>query len=149
MASFTLTPLTPNSPATSNSQTTPASSPEDFYDARGESPTSEILPETLSSNLSKIKFTVGDSDEDVSRNRKPIKSINGHHHHHHARSQGKNSPSTPRAARTGKACLDLYNKQGAKELTDEEILLLVKEKHIPAYQLEKAVDDLERGVKIR
>ena len=34
-------------------------------------------------------------------------------------------------------------------LTDEEILQLVSSKHIPAYKLEKALADYERGVAIR
>jgi hydroxymethylglutaryl-CoA reductase (NADPH) len=34
-------------------------------------------------------------------------------------------------------------------LSDDEVILLVKNKHIPGYQIEKAVDDPERGVGIR
>jgi len=34
-------------------------------------------------------------------------------------------------------------------LTDEEVLLLVDSKHIPAYKLEKQLGDYERGVAIR
>lgn len=53
-------------------------------------------------------------------------------------------------ARSLDECLSIYNSHlGASELTDEEVRLLVKHKHIPAYQIEKAVDDPERGVKIR
>ncbi|KAJ8984512.1 hypothetical protein NQ317_010983 [Molorchus minor] len=48
-------------------------------------------------------------------------------------------------------CLAIYNNSdlGAVALTDEEVILLVKNKHIAAYQIEKAVDDPERGVMIR
>lgn len=47
-------------------------------------------------------------------------------------------------------CLEIYKSElGASALTDEEVIQLVKQKHIAAYQLEKAVGDLERGVKIR
>ncbi|KAF7993338.1 hypothetical protein HCN44_006398 [Aphidius gifuensis] len=47
-------------------------------------------------------------------------------------------------------CLAIYKSElGASELTDIEVLQLVKNKHIPAYQLEKAVGDMERGVGIR
>lgn len=47
-------------------------------------------------------------------------------------------------------CLSIYKSDdGAKPLTDEEVIALVHEKHIPAYQLEKAVEDPERGVSIR
>lgn len=38
---------------------------------------------------------------------------------------------------------------GASALTDVEVIQLVKKKHIAAYQLEKAVGDMERGVGIR
>jgi len=34
-------------------------------------------------------------------------------------------------------------------LTNEEVIQLVRSKDIPAYQLEKAVGDMERGVDIR
>ncbi|KAJ8940151.1 hypothetical protein NQ314_010818 [Rhamnusium bicolor] len=48
-------------------------------------------------------------------------------------------------------CLEIYNDSdlGAVALTDEEVILLVKNKHIAAYQIEKAIDDPERGVGIR
>jgi len=47
-------------------------------------------------------------------------------------------------------CLSIYKSEvGAKALTDLEVIALVDGKHIPAYQLEKAVDDPERGVAIR
>lgn len=38
---------------------------------------------------------------------------------------------------------------GANALNDQEVILLVKNKYIPAYQIEKAVNDPERGVGIR
>lgn len=47
-------------------------------------------------------------------------------------------------------CLKLYHQEGtAQSLSDSEIISLVREKHIPAYQLEKALGDMERGVSIR
>ncbi|XP_030763388.1 3-hydroxy-3-methylglutaryl-coenzyme A reductase-like [Sitophilus oryzae] len=47
-------------------------------------------------------------------------------------------------------CLEIYRTDnGAKELSDKEIIMLVDTKHIPAYNLEKAVQNPERGVKIR
>lgn len=47
-------------------------------------------------------------------------------------------------------CLSIYKTDdGVKQLSDEEIINLVDAKYIPAYQLEKAVQDLERGVAIR
>ena len=38
---------------------------------------------------------------------------------------------------------------GAKLLSDEDVLALVKAKHIPAYKLETSLDDYGRGVEIR
>jgi len=56
----------------------------------------------------------------------------------------------PEAIREVEECLKIYKSEhGAKYLSDEEVMSLVKAKHIPAYQLEKAVDDMERGVRIR
>ncbi|KAH0952187.1 hypothetical protein HN011_000262 [Eciton burchellii] len=47
-------------------------------------------------------------------------------------------------------CIEIYkSKMGASVLTDNEVIQLVNYKHIPAYQLEKAVDNMERGVGIR
>ncbi|KAF2879365.1 hypothetical protein ILUMI_26812 [Ignelater luminosus] len=58
--------------------------------------------------------------------------------------------TTVKPARNLDECLKIYESQlGASELTDEEVILLVKHKHIPIHQLEKAVDNPERGVKIR
>ncbi|XP_018331654.1 3-hydroxy-3-methylglutaryl-coenzyme A reductase [Agrilus planipennis] len=56
----------------------------------------------------------------------------------------------PPMARSVNECLTIYKSDlGATTLTDEEVILLVKNKHIPPYQIEKAVDDPERGVRIR
>ncbi|XP_034939170.1 3-hydroxy-3-methylglutaryl-coenzyme A reductase [Chelonus insularis] len=47
-------------------------------------------------------------------------------------------------------CLAIYRSElGASALTDKEVLQLVHQKYLPAYQLEKAVDNMERGVGIR
>ncbi|KAK2578954.1 hypothetical protein KPH14_011158 [Odynerus spinipes] len=47
-------------------------------------------------------------------------------------------------------CLEIYRSElGASALTDIEVINLVKHKYIPAYQLEKAVGSMERGVGIR
>ncbi|KAI4496990.1 hypothetical protein M0802_007938 [Mischocyttarus mexicanus] len=47
-------------------------------------------------------------------------------------------------------CLEIYRSEfGASALTDVEIMKLVEHKYIPAYQLEKAVENMERGVGIR
>jgi hydroxymethylglutaryl-CoA reductase (NADPH) len=42
-----------------------------------------------------------------------------------------------------------YLQAGAAALTDEEVIQLVNASHIPPYQIEKAVDNPERGVGIR
>ncbi|KAF4519164.1 hypothetical protein B566_EDAN008227 [Ephemera danica] len=47
-------------------------------------------------------------------------------------------------------CLEVAkSEEGAAALTDEEVIQLVDAKHIPAYQIEKALNDPERGVGIR
>jgi len=38
---------------------------------------------------------------------------------------------------------------GPSSLTDDEVMILVESKHIPAYQLEKQLDNHQRGVAIR
>ena len=46
--------------------------------------------------------------------------------------------------------MNLYVLQdGASSLTDDEVISLVDSKHIPAYQLEKQLDNHQRGVAIR
>nr|QYV43153.1 HMGR1 [Colaphellus bowringi] len=52
-------------------------------------------------------------------------------------------------ARNLQDCLKIYRNNDAKDLTDEEIIKLVDTKHIPSYNLEKAVKNPIRGVKIR
>ncbi|EFN88878.1 3-hydroxy-3-methylglutaryl-coenzyme A reductase isoform X2 [Harpegnathos saltator] len=60
------------------------------------------------------------------------------------------SSKIPEVPRSVKKCLEIYKSElGANALTDEEVIELVKHKHIAAYQLEKAVGDMERGVGIR
>ncbi|XP_008549582.1 3-hydroxy-3-methylglutaryl-coenzyme A reductase [Microplitis demolitor] len=55
-----------------------------------------------------------------------------------------------REPRSVEECLAIYRSElGASALTDKEVILLVQHKYIPAYQLEKAVDNMERGVGIR
>ncbi|XP_043794510.1 3-hydroxy-3-methylglutaryl-coenzyme A reductase [Apis laboriosa] len=55
-----------------------------------------------------------------------------------------------RIPRSIEECLKIYKSElGANGLTDEEVIQLVKNNHIAAYQLEKAVGDMERGVEIR
>ncbi|VEN56931.1 unnamed protein product [Callosobruchus maculatus] len=53
------------------------------------------------------------------------------------------------APRSLQDCLKIYRADEANILTDNEIVMLVDTKHVPAYNLEKAVKNPERGVKIR
>ncbi|KAF5281131.1 hypothetical protein FQR65_LT02997 [Abscondita terminalis] len=47
-------------------------------------------------------------------------------------------------------CLKIYRKNlSASTLTDQEVMLLIKEKYIAPYQIEEAVEDPHRGVRIR
>ncbi|CAL7946381.1 unnamed protein product [Xylocopa violacea] len=62
----------------------------------------------------------------------------------------KNLPPRSKVPRSIEECLEIYKSElGADALTDEEVIQLVKNKHIPPYQLEKAVGDMVRGVGIR
>ena len=63
----------------------------------------------------------------------------------------ENKDASVKACRSIEECLKIYNDTnlGGAVLSDDEIILLVQNKHIPAYQIEKAVDDPERGVGIR
>jgi hypothetical protein len=196
-----------------------ASSPESYFDAKEEISRSSSSEEVgsdlrvvtaaktesstvpkdtkkMSSDMSKIKFTVGGESEDDEEIRalklngrgnragnegsslisdgsmKPSgnHSVSSRHHtlhhphHHHQKAGYLSQEPTPkhdhhhesltrttRPRRDVTECLGIYKNSewGAKALTDEEVISLVKAKHIPAYQLEKAVDDLERGVSIR
>lgn len=52
--------------------------------------------------------------------------------------------------RSMEECVTIYKENlGAEDLTDEEVINLVKNNYIAAYQLEKAVSNPERGVAIR
>ncbi|XP_049826676.1 3-hydroxy-3-methylglutaryl-coenzyme A reductase isoform X2 [Aethina tumida] len=74
----------------------------------------------------------------------------------HSRCESDVESSSPeddtalKVCRNIEECLKISNSEvGAKELTDEEVILLVRNKHITNYQIEKAVEDPERGVSIR
>jgi hypothetical protein len=157
--------------------------------ARAESSTVQKDTKKMSSDMSKINFTVGgESEDDEERALKlngrgnragnqcnssydgSMKPNGNHsqpsrHHPHHNQKAGylsqENTPQqdhhhgslskTSPPSRDVTECLAIYqnSESGAKALTDKEVISLVKAKHIPAYQLEEAVDDLERGVSIR
>lgn len=62
---------------------------------------------------------------------------------------GTNDKDTD-VSRSLQSCLEIYRTDGgASQLSDKEIMMLVDTKHIPAYSLEKAVQNPQRGVKIR
>nr|CAD7407654.1 unnamed protein product [Timema poppensis] len=63
---------------------------------------------------------------------------------------GISSHLCPAETRSIEECLAIYKSEaGAEALTDDEAVQLVKCGHIPAYQLEKAMANPERGVLIR
>ncbi|CAL8138132.1 unnamed protein product [Orchesella dallaii] len=152
--------------------------PDRFFDAREyessggeEEPTCSRSVNNTVSASGPVKFTVGDEKDYTTCHR--------HHHsgaatkdHKSSKSRAKvdseleeiftkkmhlgspfhlvNSSISNEKPRSVQECLEIYRKEAVtKSLTDEEIISLVKEKHIPAYQLEKAVGDMERGVSIR
>ncbi|TRY91827.1 hypothetical protein DNTS_012455 [Danionella cerebrum] len=57
-------------------------------------------------------------------------------------------PAEPRPL---EECLSILNNpdMGARHLTDDEVILLVNSKHVPAYKLEAMMETPERGVMIR
>lgn len=64
--------------------------------------------------------------------------------------EDKRPVAVNQVCRSLEECLQIYESDlGASALTDEEVILLIKNKHIAGYQIEKAVDDFERGVAIR
>ncbi|XP_071553690.1 3-hydroxy-3-methylglutaryl-coenzyme A reductase isoform X2 [Temnothorax nylanderi] len=70
--------------------------------------------------------------------------------YHGASNSEIDSPKKSEALRSVEDCLEIYKSElGASALTNEEVIQLVKHKDIAAYQLEKAVGDMERGVDIR
>jgi hypothetical protein len=111
--------------------------------ARAESSTVPKDTKKMSSDMSKIKFTVGGESED---DEERALQLNGRGNG--ADNQGSMT-STPRRDVTECLAINQNSELGAKALTDEEVISLVKAKHIPAYHLEKALDDLKRGISIR
>ncbi|XP_048359446.1 3-hydroxy-3-methylglutaryl-Coenzyme A reductase isoform X2 [Sphaerodactylus townsendi] len=57
----------------------------------------------------------------------------------------------PKEPRSVEECLCIFqnSEMGAKFLTDAEVIILVKAKHVPAYKLEALMETQERGVSIR
>lgn len=61
-----------------------------------------------------------------------------------------NDSGNKKQVRSLEECLDIYKSNlGADGLSDEEVIMLVKNKTIASYQIEKAVNNPERGVGIR
>lgn len=64
--------------------------------------------------------------------------------------EAEKMPQLTRISRPLEECQAiLKSEDGARSLTDDEILMLVRSKHIPAYKLESVLADHERGVAIR
>lgn len=60
------------------------------------------------------------------------------------------TPVDEKPSRSLEECLEVYKSNlGADGLTDDEVILLVRNKTIAPYQIEKAVNNPERGVGIR
>ncbi|KAL6266892.1 hypothetical protein P5V15_003719 [Pogonomyrmex californicus] len=73
-----------------------------------------------------------------------------HHDVSNSNGEADSSPKKSEFPRSVEDCREIYKSElGASALTNEEVIQLVKHKDIAAYQLEKAVGDMERGVDIR
>ncbi|KAL1492517.1 hypothetical protein ABEB36_010758 [Hypothenemus hampei] len=94
-----------------------------------------------------INFSLEDPSDSTYDNKEVQTTISA------SNSDAESSPEddVPKVCKSLEDCLKIYNDVdlGATALTDEEIILLIKNKHIASYQIEKAVDDPERGVNIR
>jgi hypothetical protein len=113
--------------------------------------------DTHSGSVSPIGFCIGDASSDESES-DPEQFVNKLRESSDSigvqtlenKLQGLRVEVVAQPPRSIEECLSIYKSEdGAKLLTDEEVIILVNAKHIPAYQLEKAVDDPERGVNIR
>ncbi|KAJ3639685.1 hypothetical protein Zmor_003029 [Zophobas morio] len=97
-------------------------------------------------------FLSGDgNDEDATFEDKEVQTDIARFEPGSEKSLTENKDASVKACRSIEECLKIYNDTnlGGAVLSDDEIILLVQNKHIPAYQIEKAVDDPERGVGIR
>ncbi|CAH0562564.1 unnamed protein product [Brassicogethes aeneus] len=106
----------------------------------------QLLKPTSTFFLSKSQLN--NSTEDIAFEDKEVQT--------HSRCESDVESSSPeddtalRACRSLDECKSIYDSDsGASELTDEEIIMLVRSKHIANYQIEKAIEDPERGVGIR
>ncbi|XP_078313905.1 3-hydroxy-3-methylglutaryl-coenzyme A reductase-like [Crassostrea virginica] len=96
---------------------------------------------------SSVNFVVGDDSSDSEPETSSLT---------HAETQTDLEPSLysplwrTSPPRSTEESLKIFNsEEGAKSLTDEEILNLVKKKHIPSYKIETMIGDECRGVRIR
>lgn len=112
------------------------SNPECFFDAQEQSNKEFSVSSPVKFSLGGVGDDGVDTLPELLRNCAQITSVN--------------YPSPQRNPRSVQECVDIYRREGvAKSLTDDEIISLVEGKHIAAYQLEKAVGNMERGVSIR
>lgn len=86
-------------------------------------------------NLAKAKFVVGELNE-LETSEKSKKQF---------------QPELPSEPRSIEDCVQILrnSQEGAKFLSDAEVIKLVQAKYIPAYKLESSVESPERGVSIR
>lgn len=95
-----------------------------------------------------FKFSIGDDSDSEEEDKSSDKGVQTDNKMSHYKPlQRLPSLQPPRSI---EKCLELLNSDnGPSLLTDEEIIVLVKSRHIPAYKLEIMLNDFERGVVIR
>nr|QBB20033.1 3-hydroxy-3-methylglutaryl-CoA reductase [Dendroctonus rhizophagus] len=93
-----------------------------------------------------INFTLGESCESTYKD-KEVQTLTTSNYDVDSSSDDE----VPKQCRSLKDCVKIFKNidLGATALTDDEIILLTKNKNIAAYQIEKELDDPERGVGIR
>ncbi|XP_071846092.1 3-hydroxy-3-methylglutaryl-coenzyme A reductase-like isoform X2 [Apostichopus japonicus] len=95
----------------------------------------------------KAVFSLGESSSDSENsseekdNQKPLIKEN---------EEKQTEPRNDSPPRPLEECVRIFNsEENSSELTDEEVKLLVKFKHIPSYKLEDMLQNAERGINIR
>ena len=136
--------------------TTPATVSSASEDDEEPMESDQSLDSTKNMGLSNISFTVGESesDSDQEHSRKgsiSVESIGIQTVESGVKEMKASTDTESTIVRSLDECVRIYSaeEEGARCLTDTEVITLVNAKKIPAYQLEKAVQDEERGVAIR
>lgn len=95
-----------------------------------------------------FKFSIGDDSDSEEEDKSCDKGVQTENKMSHYKPLQRLPSLQP--PRSMKQCLEILNSDGGPSLlTDEEIISLVKSRHIPAYKLEIMLNDFERGVVIR